>query len=104
MIGASVVGATGFTGMVLTDLLDRHPGVRLDVLTSTSYVGRAVTDLFPELRVEGAYVPYEAAAVAGSEYVFVCYPHAAAHPIVAELVEAGSQGHRSERRLSPGRP
>ena len=89
MIGASVVGATGFTGMVLTDLLDRHPGVRLDVLTSTSYVGRAVTDLFPELRVEGAYVAYEAAAVAGSEYVFVCYPHAAAHPIVAELVEAG---------------
>jgi N-acetyl-gamma-glutamyl-phosphate reductase len=75
--------------MVLTDLLDRHPGVRLDTLTSASHVGRTVADLFPQLRVEGAYVPYEAAAVADSEYVFVCYPHGAAHPIVAELVEAG---------------
>jgi N-acetyl-gamma-glutamyl-phosphate reductase len=75
--------------MVLTDLLDRHPEVRLDALTSSSYVGHTVTELFPQLRVEGAYVPYEVAGVAESEYVFVCYPHAAAHPVVAELVEAG---------------
>lgn len=89
MIRASIVGATGFTGMVLTDILDRHPEVRLDALTSASYVGRAVVDLFPHLRLEGTYVPYETARVADSEYVFVCYPHGAAHPIVAELVEAG---------------
>ncbi len=104
MIGASVVGATGFTGMVLTDLLDRHPEVRLETLTSASHVGRTVTDLFPELRVEGTYVPYEAAAVAGSEYVFVCYPHGAAHPIVAQLVEAGHKVIDLSADFRLGRP
>src|SRR5680860_431116 len=89
VITASIVGATGFTGMVLTDLLDRHPEVRLDALTSVSYAGRTVPDLFPQLRVRGAYVEYAAERVADSEYVFVCYPHAAAHPVVAELLDAG---------------
>src|SRR5665811_1261993 len=89
VITASIVGATGFTGMVLTDLLDRHPEVRLNALTSASYAGRTVADLFPQLRVDGAYVEYAAERVADSEYVFVCYPHAAAHPVVAELLDAG---------------
>lgn len=89
MIKASVVGATGFTGMVLTRLLHGHPGVRLDAMTSTSYVDRLVDDVFPAARVPGRYVAYTADRVADSEFVFVCYPHAASHPVVAELVDAG---------------
>jgi N-acetyl-gamma-glutamyl-phosphate reductase len=89
VITASIVGATGFTGAVLTDILAEHPGIRLSKLTSKSYVGRRVADVFPHLRVEGTYVEYSPEAIAESDVAFVCYPHAEAHTVVAELVDSG---------------
>ena len=89
MLRASIVGATGFTGAVLTDLLSRHPQVELGALTSTSYVGRRVAEVFRHLRMEGAYTLYDPAAAADADVAFVCYPHAQSHPVVAELVDAG---------------
>jgi N-acetyl-gamma-glutamyl-phosphate reductase len=89
VIKASIVGATGYTGAVLTDILAEHPEVRLQALTSKSYVGQQVTGVFPHLRVEGVYCEYTPEAVVGSDVAFVCYPHAEAHPVVAELIDAG---------------
>lgn len=89
MITASIVGATGYTGAVLTDILGSHPDVRLGALTSKSYVGRRVGEVFPHLRVEGFYTEYSAHAVVASDVAFVCYPHAESHAVVAELVDAG---------------
>lgn len=89
MIRASIIGATGYTGMVLSYLLSRHPNVQLDALTSQSYVGRAVAEVFPHLRLDTRYEPYSVSRMAESEVAFVCYPHAEAHVVAAELVEAG---------------
>jgi len=89
VITASIVGATGYTGAVLTDILAEHPEVRLHALTSKSYAERAVSEVFPQLRVGGRYVPYSLEAVRGSDVAFVCYPHAEAHEVVAGLVDAG---------------
>ena len=89
MIAASIVGATGYTGAILTDILAEHPGVRLQALTSTSYAGRAVGEVFPHLWVAGEYVPYSLDAARGSDVAFVCYPHAEAYGVVSELVDAG---------------
>lgn len=89
MIVASIVGATGYTGAVLTDILQGHPDVQVHALTSKSYVGRRVQEVFPHLRVDGVYQEYSAALVQESDVAFVCYPHAEAYPVVAELVEAG---------------
>jgi len=89
VIKASIIGATGFTGAVLTDLLSRHPEVQLDALTSTAYVGRTVDQIFPHLRISHAFEPYEPGRMVSSEVVFVCLPHGEAHRIVAEQVAAG---------------
>jgi N-acetyl-gamma-glutamyl-phosphate reductase len=89
VITASIVGATGYTGALLTDILAEHPHVRLHALTSKSYVGRRVSDVFPYLRVEGEYVPFSLETVATADVVFVCYPHAEAHQTVAPLIDAG---------------
>jgi N-acetyl-gamma-glutamyl-phosphate reductase len=89
MIAASIVGATGYTGAVLTDILAGHPDVRLDCLTSKSYAGRSVGEVFPALRVDGRYTEYSVEAVADSDVAFVCYPHAEAHQVAAPLVDAG---------------
>ncbi len=89
MIAASIIGATGYTGAILTDILAEHPEVQLRALTSRSYAGRTVSDVFPHLRTAGEYVAYSVDMVAGSDVAFVCYPHAEAHGVVAELVDAG---------------
>jgi N-acetyl-gamma-glutamyl-phosphate reductase len=87
VITASIVGATGYTGALLTDILAEHPGVQLQALTSKSYVGRRASDVFPYLRVPGEYVEFTPDAVAGSDVVFVCYPHNEAHDAVAALAD-----------------
>lgn len=89
MIKASIVGATGYTGAVLTDILTGHPEVELQALTTKSYVGKQVAEVFPNLRVDAVYGEYSSSAVAGSDVAFVCYPHAEAHPVVAQLIDLG---------------
>jgi N-acetyl-gamma-glutamyl-phosphate reductase len=89
VITASIVGATGYTGALLTDILAEHPHVHLHALTSKSYAGRSVSEVFPHLRVEGQYTRYSVLGMAGSDVVFVCYPHAEAHEAVAALVDVG---------------
>jgi len=89
VVTASIVGATGYTGAVLTDILNGHPEVQLEVLTSKSYIGRKVSEVFPHLRIGESYREYSVEVVRGSDVVFVCYPHGEAHAVVAELVDAG---------------
>ncbi len=89
MITASIVGATGYTGAVLTDILASHPHVRLGALTSKTYVGRRVCEVFPHLRVEGSYSQYALHSLADTDVAFVCYPHAESYSVVSELVDAG---------------
>jgi N-acetyl-gamma-glutamyl-phosphate reductase len=89
VIKASIIGATGYTGAVLTDILSQHPQVEIHRLTSMSYAGEAVAEVFPRLRAACEYVEYAAGTAVGSDVAFVCYPHAKSHPVVAELLEAG---------------
>ncbi len=89
MIKASIIGATGYTGEVLTDILSGHPQVEVETLTSKSYCGKRVVDVFPRLRVPGEYEQYSVDAAAESDVAFVCYPHAESHTVVGELVDAG---------------
>ena len=89
MIVASVIGATGYTGAVLTDILAMHPEVQLGFLTSASFAGKSVAEVFPHLRVDREYVGYSLEALSDSDVAFVCYPHAQAHVAVAELVDSG---------------
>jgi N-acetyl-gamma-glutamyl-phosphate reductase len=89
VITASIVGATGYTGAVLTDILWEHPEVRMGPLTSKSYIGSDVDQVFPHLRVAGVYIAYDADVAAEADVAFVCYPHAEAYAVVAELAERG---------------
>lgn len=50
MISAGIIGGRGYTGAELMRLLAGHDGVVLEVITSRTEAGRAVSDLFPSLR------------------------------------------------------
>jgi len=82
----SVIGATGYTGAELVRILSRHPEVELISITSQSFAGRRISEVYPflgtDLICEGLNIDKIAAS---SSFVFAALPHKASMEVVAEL-------------------
>ena len=91
MIKVGVVGGTGYTGVELLRLLAAHPDVQLSVITSRSEAGRAVSDLFPNLRgsVDLEFSAPDAGLLAACDLVYFATPNGTAMTMVPQLLEAG---------------
>jgi N-acetyl-gamma-glutamyl-phosphate reductase len=92
MITVAIVGASGYTGLELIRLLDRHPEVEITSVTSEQSAGKPVADLFPTLRgrcdlLLEALDPATIAAKA--ELIFTALPHQAAMAVVPSFLAAG---------------
>ncbi len=90
MIKVGVVGGTGYTGVELLRLLVNHPEIELHVITSRSEAGRAVVDLFPNLRgfTTLEFTRPDAAALEQCDLVFFATPNGTAMTMVPRLLEA----------------
>ena len=88
MLRAGIVGATGYTGIELVRLLRGHPAARIAWLTSESYAGQRLSDVFP-CPWDDPLLPLESAPLADADVVFLCLPHAASMPAVAAVRAAG---------------
>lgn len=85
-----VAGATGFAGALAAHLLWRHPGFELARVTGRSEVGKRLEDLYPRYRVPLEIEQLDSEAPSeGIDVAIVAYPHAAAAPTVAALLEQG---------------
>jgi N-acetyl-gamma-glutamyl-phosphate reductase len=91
MIKVGVVGGTGYTGVELLRLLAGHPDAELTVITSRSEAGRAVADLFPNLRgsLELAFSVPDIGQLSACDLVFFATPNGTAMTMVPQLLEAG---------------
>jgi len=91
MIQVGIVGGTGYTGVELLRLLAGHPEVSLSVITSRSEEGRAVADLFPNLRgrVDLQFSQPDAKRLCECEMVFFATPNGTAMTMVPQLLNAG---------------
>lgn len=92
MIRASILGATGYSGGELLRLLTEHPGVRLQHITSTSSVGRSVSEIHPHLRDirPALFEKLKLSVIArDSDVAFSCFPHAVGLKSTARLLKAG---------------
>ncbi len=87
----AVVGATGYTGFELLRLLAAHGDVEVAALTSETYAGERVEEVFPALAsvLDGALVKFSLSACEGADLVFCCLPHRVAMNTVPSLLEAG---------------
>lgn len=87
-----VAGATGFAGALAAQLLWRHPRFELAAVTGRSEVGRVLADVYPRYRVPLVIEELDVERVEGFgdlDAAIVAYPHAAAAPTVAALLERG---------------
>jgi len=93
MIKAGIIGGTGYTGVELLRLLAQHPQVELAVITSRGEAGRAVADLFPNLRgrVELVFSEPDDKKLGGCDVVFSATPNGVAMSHARQLLDAGAK-------------
>lgn len=94
MLHVAIVGASGYTGVELIRILDRHPEVRITSVTSEQSAGKRISELFPTLRGRCDLVlePLEPAAIADkAELIFTALPHQAAMAVVPAFLAAGKR-------------
>lgn len=84
-----VIGAAGYAGAQLAGLVERHPTFELGCITARGDAGRRLDEVAPEYRVRAVLQPYDPEAVEAGDFAAVCYPHAEAAPIVADLLDRG---------------
>ncbi|MCU7837596.1 MAG: N-acetyl-gamma-glutamyl-phosphate reductase [gamma proteobacterium symbiont of Taylorina sp.] len=90
-IKVGIVGGTGYTGVELLRLLANHPHVSLEVITSRTEAGLAVSDLFPNLRdyLSIAFSIPDVKKLKKCDLVFFATPNGVAMKMVPELIAAG---------------
>ncbi len=91
MVKIGIVGATGYTGVELLRLLAQHKDCELAAITSRSEAGRAVADLFPNLRghVDLPFVEPDKSILSGCDLVFFATPNGIAMQQTPALIDAG---------------
>jgi N-acetyl-gamma-glutamyl-phosphate reductase len=91
MVKVGIVGGTGYTGVELLRLLAVHPQVELQVITSRSEAGGAVSALFPNLRgfVDLPFSSPDSASLRQCDLVFFATPNGIAMSMTRELLDAG---------------
>jgi N-acetyl-gamma-glutamyl-phosphate reductase len=84
-----VAGASGYAGALAARLIWRHPDFELATITSRSEAGRALSDVYPHHRVPLVMEELDLERHGNVDAAIVAYPHGAAAPLVAELLERG---------------
>lgn len=93
---SAVLGASGYSGLELTRLLERHPRVEKPLLLrreSGNGTAQDLAEIFPELSGNGGY-PLHALSWAelkrqGVELLFLATPHEASRALVPEAIAQG---------------
>jgi N-acetyl-gamma-glutamyl-phosphate reductase len=90
MLKAGIAGATGYTGIELVQLIQRHPQLEVGWITSENSAGKRLADVhavpwdYPLINLSDAYA--KAGAV---DVVFLCLPHGESLEAARRFAEHG---------------
>ena len=89
-IKAGVIGATGYAGLEIVRLLLSHPFVEVAAVSSVSFEGRAISEIYPQLTgIFGETLANDAAVADRSDVVFGSLPAGLSEPIARRCFDAG---------------
>ena len=86
-----IYGGRGYAGAELVRLLAGHPEVGGMGVSSRGYAGRGISEVYPQLAVEGEYVEPEEIDASSLDAAFVAYGHGESAAAVEGLLEAGTK-------------
>lgn len=89
-IKAGIIGATGYAGVELVRILASHPQVELAAISSVSFEGKDISEVYPQLAglVQKTLVN-EDEVIAAGDVVFASLPHGLSEPIAAKCMAQG---------------
>lgn len=94
MINVGIVGATGYAGEELIELLLQHPFVHITCISSRSHALEAISSVFPKFkgRLDIICAAPNAEEIARKcDLVFLALPHAASMEVVPKFLKAGKK-------------
>lgn len=92
MIQAGIIGATGYAGVELVRLLLQHPQADVSAVSSVSFEGQPLADVYPNLNgiTELTCVSAEE-VIAKSDVVFAALPHGLSQDTAAACINQGKK-------------
>src|SRR5918992_571030 len=86
-----IYGGGGDAGAELMGLVASHPEVGAMDVSSRGYAGRGISEVYPQLAVEGEYVDPEEMDASSLDAAFVAYGHGESAGAVKELLDGGAK-------------
>ncbi len=92
-IKASVLGASGYSGIELLKIFSRHPHVTIEKIFANTSAGKRLDEVYPWFRnkLGSVFETYAPDAVCASDVVFLALPSGEAMGIVPELIARGKR-------------
>lgn len=84
----SIIGATGYAGAELVRLLLHHPEVEIEMLTSESFAGKKLSEVYPAIKCNIVCNHLNVEKIK-SPLVFTALPHGKSAKIAGNLVDRG---------------
>lgn len=89
-IKASIVGATGYAGAELVRLLTSHPQAELAAISSVSFEGQKLSDVYPSYAILNDMVcEKQEDVVEKSDVIFAALPHGLSQELAEKCISAG---------------
>ncbi len=92
MIKTGIIGATGYAGAELARLLLSHPEAELVAISSVSYEGQKMSDVYPNFTgILDTLLTNEDEVIEKSDVIFASLPHGLAEKIAEKCVSKGKR-------------
>jgi N-acetyl-gamma-glutamyl-phosphate reductase len=94
MINVAIIGATGYVGIEITRLLQGHPGVNITSVVSHSFVGKRISQVYPNLKgvldLECEELNIDKVSD-GADILITALPHGISREVIPKLINKGKR-------------
>lgn len=94
MINVGIIGATGYVGIEIVRLLQNHPEINISTVVSQNFVGKKISDVYPNLRniFDMECEELDIDKISEKADIFVtALPHGVSQEVIPQLIKKGKK-------------